>query len=570
MEDLKTKAKYDLFSKGISLYFRGSDYYSTLFGKIATFVYIMLYFILLVYYSLLGILKKKCNLSSQEAITEQLPNLTLNKNNLYFTFSLEDPNTYDNFRDDEIYYTEAYYKHGKRVGSNWIWEQKQLEVGPCEVEYFGEKYKELLKLKPYKSYTCIKNLTENLFGNFVYDDYSFIYIKFFPCINDTTHHCKSQEIIDKYLNGTFVDFQMQSVLLNFENYKNPVIENFEDIYSTVGRGFKRELHILFKIINFKDYGFFGQSLSEKKFIQYDRNNPMVTLNLDSQKNKSICDVTIKLSDKTLIIKREYFTLIDIFSKLGGIMELILKIITVILFFPVTAFFDINVINELFQFDEKSKETLCKGIKNQCFFRAGSVEYHNKIKNSTPKNEYKRVKSVFEKKFHFNNKQKQPKSKFAMVVNRNVSTRNITNSNFNSKDFILNNIISNISQVKNNIENVNNYGSINKSSGKKSYPKKVNIINNNQPMDESKIIKVIKMSNFNLCLFSLFPNKFINKNSSLLKIGLLKFREELDVAKLFRVGLLNNRATEILKKNCSLLSFDKEDLVINTDALYSRE
>ena len=77
-----------------------------------------------------------------------------------------------------------------------------------------------------------------------------------------------------------------------------------------------------------------------------------------------------------------------------------------------------------------------------------------------------------------------------------------------------------------------------------------------------------MNPFNICLFSLFPNKFTNKNSNLLKMGLVKFREELDVAKLFRVGLLNNRAIEILKKNCYLLSFDKEDLVIHTDALYA--
>ena len=79
-----------------------------------------------------------------------------------------------------------------------------------------------------------------------------------------------------------------------------------------------------------------------------------------------------------------------------------------------------------------------------------------------------------------------------------------------------------------------------------------------------------MNPFNLCLFSLFPNKFTNKNSSLLKIILLKFREELDVTKLFRIGLLNNRAIEILKHNSSLLTFDKEDLIINTYKLYAEE
>ena len=438
------------------------------------------------------------------------------------------------------------------------------------MEFFGKKYQNLLKIKPYKTFTCIKNLTENLFGHFVYDEYSFIYVQFFPCVNDTKHRCKSQEIIDKYLNGTFIDFQMQSVLLNTENYKDPVKENFEDIYTTVGRGFKRELHIYYKIVNFDDYGFFGESLGEKKYLQYDYDQSMFVLNSNLQKNKSICDVTIKLSDKTLIIKREYNTLIDIFSKLGGIMELLLKVITVISFFPVTTLFDISVINELFQFDEKNKKTLCKGIKNYNFFRVGSFEHrYNNDKNFNLKNEYKKVKTVYERKNNYDYIKKESKLRLVMIPKKHDFTKNISSNNFNSKDYILNNIISNTPRPKNNINNENNYGK-NNSLGKRFNQKNAGYMENNISIDESKMIKVIKMNLFNICLFSLFPNKYINKNSSLLKIGLLKFREELDVAKLFRIGLLNNRATEILKKNSSLLSFDKEDLIINTNALYSEK
>ena len=563
MKNLKTKTKYDLFSKEISLYFKGSGYFSTLFGKIATVIYITLYVTLLIYYSLLGILKKKGTFTSEKAITEEIPNFNISKNNLYFTYSLEDPETYDNIRDDEIYYTEAYYKHGKRVGDNWVWEQKKLEVGPCEVEYFGEKYKDLLKLKPYKTFTCVKEINEHLLGHFVYDEYSFIYVQIFPCVNDTTHRCKPQEIIDKYMNGTFIDFQMQSVLIDMENYKVPIKENFENVYTTVGRGFKRELHIYFKVVNFQDYGFFGESLGQKKYLQYDYDQPMFVLNSDLQKNESICDVTIKLADKTLIVKREYYTLIDVFSKLGGVMDLILKVVTVILFFPVTALFDVNVINELFQFDEKNKETLYKGISNQNIFRTGTLGYRNNVKNFNTKNALKRVKSVYERKIILDNERKRTKFRSSMSPKKKIE-RPTNMNNYNSKDYILNNINS-IPQINNNISIINNYGSINNNLNKKLHSKKKDN-NNKHNIDERKIIKLVKLNRLDLCLFSLFPNKFTNENSILLKIGLGKFREELDVAKLFRVGLLNNRAIEILKKNSSLLSFDKKDLVINTEAL----
>ena len=560
MNELKTKEKYDLFRKDISLYFRGSNYYSTLFGKMATIVYIALYVLLLVYSSFCGILKKNGTFTSEKTVTKELPNLTLSKDNLYFSYALEDPITYNNIRDDEIYYTEAYYKYGKRVNGNWIWEQQKLEVGPCEVEYFGEKYQDLIKLKPYKTFTCIKKLNQTLYGHFIYDAYSYIHIQVFPCVNDTKHHCKSQEIIDKYLNGTFIDFQMQSVLLNYD-YSIPVKNNFEDVYTSVGRGFKRDLHIYFKIMSFEDYGFFGESLGEQKYVQYDSNNPTITINSGLEKNKSICDISIKLSDKTLIVKREYNTLIEIYSKLGGIMELLLKVIGTISFFLVTTLFDISVINELFQFDETNKETLYKGIKKQNIF---GVNY-NKDKNPNNKSEFEIVKSVYKNKSNFINERKNS----ILRLNLNPNNKNIKNkrqsiliNDFNSKDHILNNAINNNSNIENNINNINKYISENNLNKKANFDKYN--MNNSHSMNESKIIKVIKMNPFNLCLFSLFPNKFKSKNSTLLKMGLCTFRAELDVIRLFRIGLLNSRAIEILKKNSILLCFDKEDLVINAD------
>ena len=569
MKDFKIKGNYDLFSKEISLYFKGSDYYSTLFGKIATILYIIIYLILFVYYSSFGLLKKKGTFTSHETITKQLPNLTLSKNSLYFTFSLEDPDTYDNFIDNEIYYTEAYYKHGKRVGSNWIWEQKKLEIGPCEMEYFGEKYQDLIKLKPYKSYLCIKNLNEYLFGHFVYDDYSFIFIQFFPCVNDSIHHCKPQNIIDKYLNGTFFDLQMQSVLINYENYENPVKENFEDVYSTVGIGFKREIHFFFKLINFKDYGFFGESLGEKKYVQYDYTNPMITLTLNSdfQNNQSICDVTIKLSDKTLIIKREYTNIMEICSKIGGIMVLILKVFNTVSLFLVSTLFDISVINDLFQFYRNKEKTLYKGIKIQNFFKIGNSKNLEKDKNCISKNELKCLKPSYERKNNINYEQKISKNELTTISVKNI-TQNTSSNDTTSKNYIVNNVFSNISYVNNNIKDRNN--NIIDDLNKKNNLKSKDNLNNKHSIDDLEIIKIVNMNPFILCLFSLFPIKFTNKKNILLKMGLYKLREELDITNLFRRGLLNNKAIEILQNNSSLLSFDKEDLIFTTYKLYVEE
>ena len=58
-------------------------------------------------------------------------------------------------------------------------------------------------------------MDEILEGHYSYDYYSFFYIEFYPCKNTTENNNKCQpiEIINYYLNNTFICFEMEDVQL---------------------------------------------------------------------------------------------------------------------------------------------------------------------------------------------------------------------------------------------------------------------------------------------------------------------------------------------------------------------
>ena len=48
-----------------------------------------------------------------------ISSIKITQDNFYIGFSLEDPETYDNFIDETIYYPKTYFKTGKRYGHRW-------------------------------------------------------------------------------------------------------------------------------------------------------------------------------------------------------------------------------------------------------------------------------------------------------------------------------------------------------------------------------------------------------------------------------------------------------------------
>ena len=107
----------------------------------------------------------------------------------------------------------------------------------CNISKFGKFYKDKFNTNALNNLYCFKEMNETLYGHFSYDNYSLFFIQFYPCINTTenNNHCKSPEIIDKYLKGkgTFICMEFEDVELTPHNYSYPVRTRNQDIYFTI-------------------------------------------------------------------------------------------------------------------------------------------------------------------------------------------------------------------------------------------------------------------------------------------------------------------------------------------------
>ena len=295
------------------------------------------------------------------------PSIQLSNEIFYGGFALEDPNSYDAFIDEEIYYPKAYFKRTERKGDVFEWYVKELELERCKLEKFGSKYRDSFKKKSLNNYYCFKDMNLTLEGHFSYDLYSLFFIQFFPCVNTTeSSKCKPIKEIDYYLQNTFINFEMQDIELTPKNYSHPVRGRNADIYTTVGKKLFREIHAYFQLVRIEtDLDFIGldeyENIREEDYLKYDEMAIMSNfLETDIyEKGDSFCDVTIKLSDNVRIERRVYTKLITILGDVGGLMEVIFTLFRILCSFSVDILYDISLVNNIFSFDLEKKLVLNK-------------------------------------------------------------------------------------------------------------------------------------------------------------------------------------------------------------------
>ena len=178
MRLLDSLTEYDMFSKEPNLYIGGKRYYGTLFGFIITIIAVLICFICGAYF-IYEMFDTK-NVSSVTSVKHPSNPLSINftSDKFYFTFALEDPNTYVNVFDESIYTVNGFYKTRHEDG-NISWESYPVELEPCQIEKFNPRYYGLfLKRTIHKKY-CVKNFTYNIEGTYLHDKYSFLIFNFY-------------------------------------------------------------------------------------------------------------------------------------------------------------------------------------------------------------------------------------------------------------------------------------------------------------------------------------------------------------------------------------------------------
>jgi hypothetical protein len=360
----KTLEDVDLFSKSPDIYYKGKPQKSSLLGRILTISYAVIYAAFFVYKIVRMALKIDVSFYETQTWTGEIPSLELNNNHFYGAFALMDVTTGKPFIDESIYYPVAYFVTGikKNGNSGFEWEYRDLGVEPCQLEKFGEEFRDLFKGKLDGLY-CLKNADVTIQGHTTLDAYSYFYVAFYPCVNGKRgrNNCADSDTVKMHLTQTALMVKMEDIELTPQLYKTPVQVRTRELTAPVMDSLYNNIQAYFHIIEIQTdndiLGFEAFSIKKKeKHFKYDVTFMVNSINsvLPTNSGEAYCNIQLQLTEQMISINRTYTKLIEVLGDVGGLMEFVFSFFKLISIFITEALYEKGIINHLFSFDIDKK------------------------------------------------------------------------------------------------------------------------------------------------------------------------------------------------------------------------
>ena len=435
----------DLYGFKPQLFIGGYERNGSLLGLISTIASIIMCISISIYFFLKLFSTNEFTVITSEITPEGIESIELSNNTFYFNFALEDPITYKPFIDESIYYPKIYYKLAQRdVNEGFIWIEKILDYGPCELNDFGKNYHKFFISHNLSNYYCIKNLNETIKGVFHKNEYSFVFVELFQCKNSSEkNNCKSQSQIDYYLDGTFISIEFQGLTIDPNNYLHPNLPTLSEYYTTISHNFFKEIHIYFKeILVQTDKGWIFPNIDTEKYAQYDHTEDMISLK--SAQKGNFLEFSMKYSDKVQRYIRTYTKAQTVISNIGGFIKFIQSIFWIIGYIFVENKVYQKIINKLFYFEDK----INKASTNLIQFR------RQKKKNVLSLNSLIKIQK---NNLRINKKNQSQYDNSSSSVRKCLDNHTISSAKILNKSNISNNIQEGKSISNTLINKINNYG-----------------------------------------------------------------------------------------------------------------
>ena len=455
---------YNIYSKPIGFFYNNKEKIGTFFGLILTITYTLVSLILFIFYFVVTQQRSEIKVYDSTTYSHDIPTIDINPNLIYFAFGVEDPKTSNRFIDETIYYPKFLFFYRTKVNGEFQTTKRiELESEVCKEENFGDSYKDLLVKGELNNSYCLKDFNLTLEGGYKYEKMSYLRIRIYPCINTTenNNHCKPQEVIDNYLKGGYVSILVKDIGLNPSNYSFPIISTLQDLYSTIDKQIYRDYILYYGITEIKtDTGLLYETIKLNKYLQFRKEVQSFYFRDESEYygGKAMCSIDFRLDDLIFTQKRSYTKIPEVFSIVGGYMQLISTIFTLLSVLANKLYPQITILNGIFNFNlKKNKMTLkinsIKDFNSNAFtknFIFYSDRYLSNLSNKTQVN---------------NNNSNLSKNSLIVIDNNNSSVINIFNNkhpNLLIKPKENENKLSNISNLNNmnNISNVNSIRNIN--------------------------------------------------------------------------------------------------------------
>jgi len=516
---MKTNISYinfDMYSKKIGFYYNNHEKISSFFGFFLTILFIFASLILFLYEIIKAIKRKELKVYDTNIYSQEMPIIDIDIDQFYFAFGLEYPNTANRYIDESIYTVDITFLDRRKIKDEFITVyQQKLEIEKCKVENFGKDYQNLFIKDELNNSYCLKNFNYSLTfaGSYKYDRITYIRILVYPCVNSSNNNfsCKPQEQIDSYFKSGYFSIVLKDFGLNPSNYSSPKVPTLQDLYTTIDKRFSKNYILNFGLTEVHtDTSLIKEQLNKEKYLQFRK--VLETFSFRDEKDylsgQSLILVQLRLEDTIYIQKRTYTKISEIFSFIGGYMQLMNTVFMLISTIINKIYSEIKIVKSIFNFNVKENKLTLKlksindlGKKFNCEIYENSSKNtkENKDNSEYEKNEFKSRNDLIIKENNF------PSISFINISNnnninkiKNYSLRK-TNNHLFSED--LKKTKCEAFQIGKNLK-YNNFIKINSDINNKNYKKNkdfgddinMNIFNYLCSRKNSKYYKTIKLFN----------------------------------------------------------------------------
>ena len=543
---MKSKLRFtniDIYSKKLGFFYKNKERIGSYFGFFLTIVYICASLILFIYQIIRTFQRSEVKVYDTTVYSKKMPSIDVDINKLYFAFALEHPKTTSRFIDESIYTAQVAYIDKRKVGDQLeTYETKYLDFEPCNMDNFGQDYKSLFVKDELINSYCLKdfNYSLTIAGGYKYERMAYIRIRIYPCVNSTKNNngCKSQEEIDFYLSSGYFSIVLKDFGLNPSNYSNPMLPTLQDLYTTIDKSLLKNYMLNFGVTEIHtDTGLINENIKIERYLKFRKELENFTYRevKDYHEGRSLILAQIRLEDTVQIQTRKYTKISEIFSRIGGYMQLMNTVFLLISSIITKIDSEIKIINSIFNFNAKDKKMIMK--------MSSFKEFNKEINLGSLQTGCTTCKNVIynKKQIAFDNRSKNN----LILKEDNFNNISSLNNSENKRSNESQNCIIKIDKNK-NIVSFENCNKIPKSENIDEKEKKLNMKISKNILDKSDIYNLRNKSmkayneyneHINLNIFHYFcciKNSKIYKNIELFNFGNAYFRQKLDIVRVFTI------------------------------------
>ena len=359
--------KFDMYSKRIGFFYNNNEKIGSYLGLLLTLIYICASIILFIYQIIRTIQRSELRVYDTTIYAQEMPQIVADINQLYFAFALEDPKSSNRFIDESIYTAKvAFVEKEKRNDEFFTVKTTQMPIERCQVENFGKNYQHLFTKEEFNNSYCLKdfNYTLTFAGGYKYEKFTYIRLRIYPCVNSSQNNysCKPQETIDEYLTSGYFSIVIKDFGLNPSNYSFPVLPTFQDLYTTIDKRIYRNYILSFGVTEIRtDTGLLEEKLKIDRYFQYRKEVQTFTFRDEEEyyQGRSVILCQIRLDDTIFVQTRAYTRITEIFSRIGGYMQLMNTAFLLISTLINNLNSELKIINSIFKFNIKENKMILK-------------------------------------------------------------------------------------------------------------------------------------------------------------------------------------------------------------------